>query len=112
MVIIMFDSVINLLSEKIYQDKIGQIKKEYKKREVFASKKSISQKEYFSNKNKAPFTGIRGAFCFEVNVLDYENEDILEYNRKEYKIYRVYEKGEYIELYCEERGGITVENQH
>ena len=108
----MFDSVINLLIENTSQDEIGQVIKSYDRKAVFANKKSITQNEFYSSKKISPYMGIRDSFCFEINLLDYNGEESLEYNDKIYKIYRIYEKGEIIELYCEMRGGLNNGKNH
>ena len=101
----MFDEVLYLVFEKKTKDEYGVVKSELIKRSVFAKRKSISQKEYFSQTASTPFLGLRRAFRFEIVKLEYGNEELLEYNNEIYTIYRTHENGSIIELYAELRGG-------
>lgn len=99
----MFRDVINLMSETVTKDKIGQDTTTPTRREVFAEKNGVARAEFFT----AGQSGIRPALMFEMREIDYKGEEILEYDGVNYKIYRTYPKGEMLELYCEKRGGVN-----
>lgn len=98
----MSKDVINLIAETIEKDEIGQDITATSKREVFAEKKGITRTEFFN----VGQTGIKPAFMFRIRAIDYEGEEIIEYEEKQYKVYRTYSSGEMMELYCEKRGGV------
>jgi SPP1 family predicted phage head-tail adaptor len=97
----MFKDVINLISVTITKDALKQEIETKTEREVFANKRSIAQSEFFN----AGQTGIKAEQLFEIRSVDYAEERLLSFNNKEYSVYRTYEKGENIELYCEVRIG-------
>lgn len=103
----MRDNIIELITESMNIDEQGQPIKSYKRRTVFAGKKSISQKEFFTSRTQSPYTDIRNALCFEIDLLEYEVEQLLEYEGVTYKIYRLYEKYGILEIYCKQRGGVS-----
>lgn len=70
-------------------------------RVVFANKRSVSQSEFFS----AGQNGLKPQYVFDIRLSEYNKEKELVYNSKTYTVYRTFEKGENIELYCEERVG-------
>lgn len=66
-------------------------------RQVFANKRSIRQSEFY----QAAMAGLRPEFMFEVRTAEYQGEPKLEYDGKEYRIIRTYDKGgETTELVC------------
>ncbi|MGL4523531.1 MAG: phage head closure protein [Bacilli bacterium] len=97
----MFSDVLALLSSEYAQDDIGQQVEVITEKNVFCHKRSIPQREFF----EAGRTGIKASAIFVINTLDYADEMKVAYNGKTYTIYRTYEKGEQIELYCEVRNG-------
>ena len=101
----MFDEVLYLVDEIKIKDKYGIVTSEFIKNGIFAKRKSISQKEYFSQTEGTPFLGLRRAYRFEIAKIEYDNEELLEYNNEMYSIYRTHENGSVIELYAELRGG-------
>ena len=42
---------------------------------------------------------------FKVHLLDYDQELYIRHEEKIYSIYRTFENGDFIELYCEVRSG-------
>ena len=67
-------------------------------REVFADKQSIRQSEFY----QAAATGLRPELMFVVRSVDYNGEQKLKYNDKEYAVIRTYDKdGELTELICQ-----------
>ncbi len=101
----MFDEVLYLVEEIKTKDKYGVITSNFVKRGIFAKRKSISQKEYFSQTASTPFLGLRRAYRFEIAKSEYSNEELIEYKEEMYTIYRTHENGSVIELYAELRGG-------
>ena len=94
-----FNDVITLINVTLTLDDINQEIEEITENVVFADRKSIAQNEFV----QAGRDGIRSAFRFDINTLDYNNETKISYNNEIYHVYRVYEKGDYIELYVEAR---------
>lgn len=103
----MYNEIIYLVKEIETKDELGQVVTSKQERMAFALKKSITQTEFFkaSKSNPPPYNGIRPAFCFEIQLLEYDDEEIIRYCDKAYKVYRTYPKLDTIELYCETRGG-------
>lgn len=65
---------------------------EYKS--VYANKKSVRYNEFY----QAAMAGLKPELVFEVHSFEYDDEDKVRYNDKEYAIIRTYEKGEVTEL--------------
>lgn len=84
-------------SQKTVDDDGFEIDEPGAKRKVFANKKSIRSQEFHMAKQE----GVTLSYMFEVRTLEYDGQDTLMYNGKEYNIYRTYEKGEFIELICQ-----------
>lgn len=67
------------------------------KRIVFVNRKSIRQSEYY----QALSTGLKPEVMLEVRNIDYEDEKLLEFNDRRYKVIRTFDKnGEITELIC------------
>ena len=66
------------------------------RREVFANKKSPSRTEF----SAAGAVGINAQVVFEVREGEYGGEQVIEHEGTRYNVYRVYEKGFAIEIYC------------
>ena len=72
------------------------------RRKVYAKKKNVTQTEFFSGGRN----GLNPELMFTMFGADYQGEKILEWDGKNYAIYRVYHPDEdYIELYAERKGG-------
>lgn len=63
-------------------------------REVFANKKSVRQSEFY----QASTVGLKPELVFEIRSIEFNNDEKVRYNEKEYSIIRAYEKGETTEL--------------
>lgn len=63
-------------------------------REVFANKKSVKQSEFYQAAN----VGLKPELVFEVHSFEFNNDEKVKYNGKEYSIVRVYENGDITEL--------------
>lgn len=97
----LFSDVLELVSVVIEKDELEQEIETETLRQVFCNRQSISQNEFF----QAGQTGIKSAYKFVINSLDYQDETQLRYREKDYSIYRTFEKNDYTELYCEVRVG-------
>ena len=97
----MFKDVIELVGFTVELDELLQEVKTPVKKQVFANKRSVSQTEFFNGGQG----GLRPQYQFEIRLSEYSDESELIFDGKTYSIYRVYEKGENIELYCELRVG-------
>ena len=98
----LFKDVITLIDVRIIHD--GPFPKEEESaRWTYANKKSITRAEFSvaeSAGNRAKSTAIRAVYMFEVREDEYSGEEWLEYEGNRYYIYRTYERGSVIELYC------------
>lgn len=90
--------VAKLISTTETVDDIGDTILTATEKEVFVNKKSIRQSEYY----QALSTGLKPEIMFEVRTIDYEDEEDIKYNNKNYNIIRTYTKnGEVTELICQ-----------
>ncbi len=91
----MYNEIVELGKVKISNDDIGNQKKTYNFREVFADIRSISQNEFYT----AAQSGFKPIFKVVLaDYLDYDNEEVIKYNNKIYSIIRVYRNNLEIEL--------------
>lgn len=67
-------------------------------KEIYADKKSVRQSEFY----QAAATGFKPEIVFEIWEFEYEDESLVTYMGKEYRVIRTFEKGnsEKIELIC------------
>lgn len=93
----MFKDVIKLVSKTFTKDEYLQEIETKTERTVFADKQSVSQSEFFA----AGQSGLKAQYKFVVRLSEYKGENELLFEGKSYTIYRTYELGENIELYCE-----------
>lgn len=92
-----FRDVIELISTTETVNGMGDTIDQKAYRQVFADKQSIRQSEFY----QAAATGLKPELMFVIRVFEYQNEQSLRYNDKEYGIIRTYSKdGEMIELIC------------
>jgi SPP1 family predicted phage head-tail adaptor len=67
------------------------------KRDVYVNKKGVKRAEFY----QAMATGLKPELVVEIKEIDYNEEELFEFNGKEYKIYRTYPtKNECVELVC------------
>lgn len=97
----MLNDVAELMQEQIIKTSLGQERKSFVPSEVFCKKKSVTRTEYFT----AGQSGFRPSAMFKVHLLDYDQELYIRHEEKIYSIYRTFENGDFIELYCEVRSG-------
>lgn len=92
----------SLISETKTKDVVGQTVARQDFREVIGIQDSIYQSEFF----QAEQAGIRAQFRLIIAAIDYNNEDKVLVDGKEYSIYRTFLRGrDRIELYVGERVG-------
>ena len=102
----MKDTVIKLHRPTRQKNAIGEWVETIEKVEVFARVQSVSSSEFFN----ASQIGLAPDVRFLVFHGDYQNEEVLEHEGKNYSVYRVYHNGDDVELYCQREAG-TNENQ-
>lgn len=70
-------------------------------RKVFANAKSVRASEFY----QAAAVNLRPAIVFEMMAIDYQAEQVLRFNNREYSIIRTYMTGpDRIEITCQEVG--------
>lgn len=99
----MTDVIAYLLGKTITMNQLKQEVKVDTRTEIFAQKESISQSEFY----KGGEAGLKPDFRLITAIIDYNGEREVELDGKKYGIYRTYERDQdYIELYCERKGGV------
>lgn len=94
----LFRDVINLVSVTTTENELGDLITIPVKRQVFANKLSYRNKAFY----QAQANGLKPQITFEVKEVDYEDEQELEFNSKNYRIIDVYPlKNENVGLICE-----------
>jgi hypothetical protein len=95
-------TVLNLCSVEITKDEYFREQRQIKKKEVFCTKESVSEKEFFEGARN----GFRPEIKFRLFYGDYSHEQIVEYEGTAYEVYRTYVRSdEMIELYVKRREG-------
>jgi len=92
---------VDLIKRSFYEDENAVRLPMSEKRTVFAYVDSVSQTEFFEGSR----TGLKPEVRFTIQLCDYEDEDVIEYNGIGYKVYRTYTADNWIELYAERRKG-------
>ena len=91
-----------LLTDTYSQNEYGVMVKETTKNKVFVKVSSVTSQEWFEGGRN----GLNPQFRFEMFAHDYNDEEVIEYNNKQYTIYRTFLKTvDTIELYTELRKG-------
>lgn len=99
----MRDVIAYLLGKAITMNQLKQEVEVDTRTEIFAQKESISQSEFY----KGGEAGLKPDFRLITAIIDYNGEREVELDGKKYGIYRTYERNQdYIELYCERKGGV------
>ena len=98
----LFKEVVKLISKTFTVDEYFREIEVETERTVFADKQSVNQSEFFA----AGQNGLKAQYKFTIRLSEYKGENELLFNGKHYAIYRTYEIGENIELYCEVRVGV------
>lgn len=96
-------NVIYLVAYNQVQDSMGIFHKVPEKTQVFCDVVSVSQAEWYEGSRN----GLNPQLRFTVFRYDYNGQEAIEYNGKEYAIYRTYVgRNETIDLYTEEKKGV------
>lgn len=74
----------------------GEAINTYTYRTVYADKQSVRQSEYYEAKQ----IGLKPELMFFIRSSEFNNDERVRYESKEYEILRVFDKGETIELVC------------
>lgn len=94
--------VIYLLHEVYNEDEYGVLKRGLERRKVYADVSSVTASEFFNG----GLNGLKPELRMTVFFADYHGENILEYQGRQYTVYRTYiERNDLLELYCELRKG-------
>lgn len=97
-----FNSVIYLTHIEIVEDGLGQQNKTLvAKRKVYANEFSISRAEFVAAGEK----GLRPSLAFQINSVDYQDEEVAFVNNIRFHVYRVNKAGEKVTLYLEKAVG-------
>ena len=99
-----------LIIQTYYKDSIGQNIPIEEVTEIFCHIESVGQREFFS----AGQNGINSDLKIVTQAVNYNNQQIVEYNGERYGIYRTFRKNDSdeIELYCEMKVGIRVNEEN
>jgi len=94
--------VIKLIKETHTTDTYGVQRTTATKKEVFCQVDSVTRTEFYQGGRN----GLNPEMVFTMFFGDYDDERIIEWNGKQYSVYRTYlTRNDTIELYCERRGG-------
>lgn len=96
------DAVAYLLSPTYEQDEKKNFIAKEEEIEILCQITSVRQSEFF----EAGKSGISAQLVVLTPTINYGGEKKIRIDKKVYGIYRTYEKGDMIELYCEEKGGL------
>lgn len=97
-----FNAVIYLTHVEIIEDGLGQQTKVLgTQRKVYANTFSISRAEF----SAAGEVGLRGALAFQLNTLDYQDEEVVFYQQERFHVYRTNQAGDKVTLYLEKAVG-------
>ena len=97
---VIYIETIELLQRENVRNEFGGIDVITTRRKIFAQKKSVGMKETY----EAAAHGFKPSLVFTLaDYLDYSDEEFLEYEGREYRIIRTYQKPESkeLELVCE-----------
>lgn len=93
---------IKLISQEYTKDSIGQLVPVKTEHLVMASVRSVSAAEFF----RGGAEGLKPDLVFLVWEVDYSDETVVEYDEKEYSVYRKYMNDDgKVELYTERKVG-------
>lgn len=94
-------TVIDLITVATAQDANGIWKESESAHRVFAKVDSVSASEFFDGGRN----GLNPSLRFLVFAGDYHGEQIVEHEGLRFAVYRTYERGDSVEVYCERKGG-------
>ena len=94
--------VITLVSQTYTSDEYGVHQPSSSQRDVFCSVQSVSADEFF----RGAANGMKPEYRFTMFKYDYDGEETVIFNGKQFTIYRTFEgRNDMIELYAERRRG-------
>lgn len=96
------DDVLTLVAQSFSTDTIGVQVATESYREIFCTIRSVTRAEW----GVAGRNGFQPEFVAVTPFVNYNGEKICIHNGKRYGIYRTYQDGDDIELYCEAKAGI------
>ncbi len=94
--------VCELISMTYSKDEYLNIVREKSYREIIVEESSMYANEW----HQAKQDGLSPSFVLRTAKVNYGGETTLRYQGKEYSIYRTYNYGDDIELYCQEVAGV------
>lgn len=95
-------NVITLIGNNRTQDEYGRWIATPTRADVYCQVDSVTQREFFEGGRN----GLNPEFKFTMFRYDYHDEPIVEYEGKQYSIYRTFlKRNDQIELYAERKGG-------
>lgn len=98
----MYDGIAILKKKKITQDKFGNEIESYEDNPVYVKPKSIYANEFY----QAATAGLKPSIKLVMkNCIDYQGEELLEYNEKLYSVIRTFQEKDGLELICQEKIG-------
>ena len=99
----MRDVIAYLIGKAITKNEYKQEVETDTRTEIMALYESVSQSEFY----KGGEAGLKPEFRLTTAIIDYSGEKEVELDGKRYGIYRTFEVDkDYIELYCERKGGV------
>ncbi len=99
----MWNDVIKLVKFTETTNEVGDLVKYRTERDTFVNIKSVGQSEFY----QAQAAGLKAEIKFEIaDYYDYEDEKLVNYHGRDYRIIRTYRNGLKLELVCE--GGVNV----
>lgn len=94
-------TVVNLIAVTTERDANGIMQPIETTHSTFARVDSVSASEFFDGGRN----GLNPSLRFLVFAGDYHGEQIVEHEGLRYAVYRTYERGDSVEIYCERKGG-------
>lgn len=92
------DDCILLTKNGSILDELLQEKLTYDGLEVSCNKRSLTRSEFYF----ASQSNLRPSMILEVHSFEYDGQSLLEYDGQRYKVIKTFEKGDVVELTCEE----------
>lgn len=97
------DTVVNLIALNIEKNAFGEDVETESATSVFASLQDVGRAEFF----KAAELALAPQFIARTAAINYSGQRILDYGGQRFAIYRTYLDGDYVELYCEKKAGLS-----
>lgn len=100
------DGIAYLILPVCQKDELGQmIPSGESKTEIYVTEKSVTGTEW----HEAGRDGINAQIVLKTPYINYNGEEVVEYNGKRYGVYRTYrpQNSDVIELYLEKKAGVS-----